>query len=277
MHLSALHLYPVKSCRGLGVSAAELDDYGFVGDRRFMVVSAVDGKFFTQRTHPRMALIGTALTKDDLILSAPHHGSVTVGRALRPTVRDKPRPARLVTVWKSTVTADDCGDEPAGWLSDFLGLPLRLVRMGDSYQRPIVKPTAQPGDVVSFADACPLLVISEASLDDLNDRLAARHEEPLPMNRFRPNLVVTGCAPYAEDTWTRIRIGDVVLRNAGLCARCPVTTTDQETAERGKEPLKTFATYRRDPVDPTDVNFGVNLIHETKRGILRVGATVEMI
>ncbi|MDI1247996.1 MAG: MOSC domain-containing protein [Lacunisphaera sp.] len=277
MHLSALHIYPVKSCRGLSVSAAELDDYGFVGDRRFMVVTAEDGKFLTQRTHPRMALIGTALNKDDLTLSSHGHGSVTVGRALRPTVGDKPRPTRRVIVWKSTMTADDCGDEPAEWLSDFLDLPLRLVRMGGAYQRPIVKPTARPGDVVSFADAYPLLVISEASLDDLNDRLVAKHEEPLPMNRFRPNLVVAGCPPYGEDAWSKIRIGDVVLRNAGLCARCPVTTTDQETAVRGKEPLKTFATYRRDAADPTDVNFGVNLIHETKRGTLRVGDAVELL
>lgn len=269
MHVSALHIYPVKSCRGLSVTAAELDDHGLVGDRRFMVVSAEDGKFLTQRTHPRMALIETALAPEALILSSAGRGSVTIPRRASAGVR-------TVTVWKSTTSADDCGDEPAEWLSDFLGLPLRLVRMGGTYQRPIIKPTAQPGDVVTFADAYPLLVIGEATLADLNDRLIARQEEPLPMNRFRPNLVVAGCAPYGEDAWTQVRIGGVVLRNAGLCARCPITTTDQETAVRGKEPLKTLATYRRDPHDTTNVTFGVNLIHETKRGAIRVGAEVEL-
>ncbi len=271
MHLSALHIYPVKSCRGLTVTSADLDDHGFIGDRRFMVVSAEDDLFLTQRTHPRMALIETTLTKEALTLSSPKHGSVSVPPASR-----LPSPAsvtRRVTVWKSTVTADDCGEEAAEWLSDFLGLPLRLVRMGGAFQRPIVKPTAQPGDVVSFADAYPLLVISEASLADLNSRLA----DPLPMNRFRPNLVVAGCEPYAEDTWAHIRINGVVFRNAGPCARCPITTTDQLTALRAKEPLKTLATYRRDPDDSTDVNFGTNLIHETKRGTLHTGDTVTLL
>ena len=268
MHLSALHLYPVKSCRGLSVTTAEVDDHGLVGDRRFMVVGAGDGRFLTQRTHPRMALIETALTTEALTLASPKHGDVTVPLKFSAGLR-------RVTVWKSTVTADDCGDEPAEWLTDFLGLPLRLVRMGGTYQRPNLKSAAQAGDVVSFADSCPFLVIGEASLADLNDRLVAKHEEPLPMNRFRPNLVVAGAAPYAEDDWSHVRIGGLVFRSAGPCARCPVTTTDQATAERGKEPLKTLATYRRDPADPTDVNFGVNLIHETKRGTLRVGAPVE--
>ena len=270
MHVSSLHLYPVKSCRGFAVSSAELDDHGFVGDRRFMVVAAADGLFLTQRTHPRMALIETALTKDALILSSPSHGDVTIPF-------NASAGQRRVTVWKSTTSADDCGDEPAEWLSDFLGLPLRLVRMGGTYQRLNLKRAAQAGDVVTFADSCPFLALSEESLNDLNDRLVAKHEPALPMNRFRPNLVIAGAAPYGEDEWTRVRIGGAVFRSAGPCARCPITTTDQETAERGKEPLKTLATYRRDAVDTTNVNFGTNLIHETKRGTVRVGAPVEMI
>lgn len=266
MHVSALHLYPVKSCRGLTVPCAELDDHGFVGDRRFMVVTEAEGMFLTQRTHPRMALIETSLASTTLFLSSPGRGSVTIPL-------DAAFGQRRVTVWKSTTSADDCGDEPAEWLGSFLGQPLRLVRMGGTYQRPIVKPSAQPGDVVSFADGYPFLVLSEASLVDLNSRLA----QPLPMNRFRPNLVIAGGAPYGEDAWTKVRIGDVVFRNAGPCARCPITTTDQATAERGKEPLKTLATYRRDPDDPTDVNFGTNLIHETKRGTVQVGDAVDLI
>jgi len=216
-----------------------------------------------------MALVETALTKDALTLSSPGRGAVTIPLAASAG-------QRRVTVWKSTVNADDCGDEPAEWISDFLGLPLRLVRMGGTYQRPNLKRAAQAGDVVSFADSCPFLVISEASLADLNDRLVAKHEPALPMNRFRPNLVVAGAAPYAEDAWSHVRIGGVVFRSAGPCARCPITTTDQETAVRGKEPLKTLASYRRDPGDPTDVLFGLNLIHETKRGTVRVGDAVQV-
>ena len=269
MHVSALHLYPVKSCRGLSVSSVELDDHGFVGDRRFMVVTEAEGMFLTQRGHPRMALIETSLTSTALFLSSPSGGSVTI--PLNASAGQ-----RRVTVWKSTTSADDCGDEPAEWLSNYLGQPLRLVRMGGTYQRPNLKSAAQAGDVVSFADSCPFLLISEASLADLNDRLIAKQEEPLPMNRFRPNFVVAGTAPFAEDAWTKIRIGRAVFRNAGPCARCPITTTDQLTAVRGKEPLKTLATYRRDPDDPTDVNFGTNLIHETKRGTVHVGDAVQL-
>jgi len=275
VHISGLYLYPVKSCRGLAVTSAELDDHGFVGDRRFMVVTEAEGMFLTQRTHPRMALIETALTSDALILSTPKHGSVSVPRASSLTPQASLQ--RRVTVWRSTVNADDCGDEPAEWLSDFLGSSLRLVRMGGTYQRLNLKRAAQAGDVVTFADSCPFMAVSEASLADLNDRLIAKHEPALPMNRFRPNLVIAGCPPYGEDAWNRVRIGGAVFRSAGPCARCPITTTDQETAERGKEPLKTLATYRRDPDDPGDVNFGTNLIHETKRGTVRVGAPVELI
>ncbi len=273
MHLSALHIYPVKSCRGLSLQTAAFDEYGLIGDRRFMVVNAADGLFLTQRTHPRMALIETALTGDQLVLSSPNAGSVTV--ALRADGQTPPT-EKTVTVWKNTVIADDCGEESAAWLSQFLGLSLRLVRIGQAFDRPVKPSKAQPGDVVSFADAYPFLAISEASLADLNDRLAARDEDALPMNRFRPNLVVADCDPYAEDAWTKIQINETVFRNAGLCGRCIVTTTDQFTAQRGKEPLKTFATYRRDRDDHTQVNFGTNLIHETKRGTLSVGDEITL-
>jgi uncharacterized protein YcbX len=269
MHITSLHLYPVKSCRGLTVTTATLDEFGLVGDRRFLIVTATDGQFLTQRNHPRMALIETTLSSHELILSSPNHGSVSIPLAASCGQRN-------VTVWNSTVTADDCGDEPAEWLSRFLGLSLRLVRMGEAFHRPVKPSKARPGDAVTFADAYPLLLISEASLDNLNDRLVAQHEEALPMNRFRPNVVVAGCAPYAEDAWPRIDIGGVVFRNAGPCARCPVTTIDQFTAMRGKEPLRTFAAYRRDREDSTKVNFGINLIHETKRGTLSVGDPVSL-
>jgi hypothetical protein len=290
LRLTALYLYPVKSCRGLAVTSAAVDAHGLVGDRRFLVVDA-EGRFLTQRVHPRMALIEPTLSEGMLTLSALGAGSVSVavGRALRPTVGDKPRPICTVTIWKDTVTADDCGDEPAAWLGDFLGLPCRLVHAGAAYSRPLPARKIPPGlrslgeggpplahslspaHEVSFADGFPFLVIAEESLVDLNTRLGT----PLPMNRFRPNLVVAGAAPYAEDTWGRFRIGSVVFHGATRCGRCVIITTDQFTAKRGPEPLRTLATYRRDAGG--DVMFGRNLVHETKTGHLAVGDAVELL
>lgn len=273
MHLSSLHLYPVKSLRGCTVDEAVLDPLGLVGDRRFMVIDE-NGRFLTQRTLPRMALITTALAADTLTLSAEGAGSATVSRAPDPAA-----PLRAVSVWKSEgLLAEDCGDAVAEWLADFLGTSCRLVRIGAKFRRPVSTPeVAGPGDLVSFADGFPFLVLSEATLADLNDRLVAQGGEALPMDRFRPNLVVAGAEAFAEDTWTRFRIGTVTFRAGGPCTRCAVTTTDQKTALRGREPLRTLATYRRSAADPTDVNFGQNLIHETKAGRLGVGDPVEIL
>lgn len=270
MRLTGLFIHPVKSLRGCAVAAAEVDALGLAGDRRFMVVDE-HGRFLTQRTLPRMALVATGLTRDTLTLSAGGAGSLEVRRAPDPAA-----PRRRVSVWKSEqLLAEDCGDDAARWLDAFLGLPCRLVRIGGDFERPILKAVqARSGDRVSFADAFPFLIVSEASLADLNDRLAAKGEEPLPMDRFRPSLVIAGCPAFAEDTWPRFQIGGIAFRAGGPCARCVVTTTDQLTAERGKEPLRTLATYRRDPGDPTDVNFGQNLIHETRMGMLRLGDPV---
>ncbi len=265
--VSGLFVYPVKSCRGHSVASAAVDAWGFQGDRRYVVVSAADGKFLTQRTHPRLALVETELTATALTLAAPNGGSVTVAHAEVAAARV----LRPVTVWNDTVQAEDCGDAAAEWLTRLLGLPLRLARMGADFHRPVKPKRARPGDQVSFADGAPFLLTTEASLHDLNDRIVARGGEPVPMDRFRPNVVMTDCAPWAEDALGRFRLGDVEFRNGWPCGRCIVTTTDQQTAARGKEPLATLATFRRDDEDPTDVNFGLNLVHETKTGTVRVG------
>jgi uncharacterized protein YcbX len=276
VRVTGLSLYPVKSCRGLAVTSAEVDARGFVGDRRFLIVDQ-ENQFLTQRVLPRMALVETALTDGGLELGSPGHGSVCVPLQLQtPNSRLK---TVAVTVWHDTVAAEDCGEEPAAWLSEFLGLTCRLVRAGSAYARPIparkmpstLSLTPNPAHEVSFADGFPFLVIGEESLADLNARMAA----PLPMNRFRPSLVVAGGAAYAEDSWTRFRIGTVVFHGATRCGRCVITTTDQLTAERAAEPLRTLATYRRDP--DGDVKFGRNLIQETKTGRVSVGNPVELL
>ncbi|WP_437953365.1 MOSC N-terminal beta barrel domain-containing protein [Sorangium sp. So ce296] len=275
MRLSAIHIYPVKGCRGLALDAAAVDELGLVGDRRFMIIDP-EGKPLTQRPLPRMALIETQLSEGELTLGAAGRSPISVPRASQAA-----QGARLLTVevWSSTgLLAEDCGDEAAAWLSDFLDHPARLVRAGEAFRRPVLKdPVARPEDVVSFADEFPLLVISEASLADLNAHLEDRGAAALPMDRFRPSLVVSGCAAFDEDRWGRVRIGELVLRAGGPCGRCVVTTTDQLTAERGPEPLRTLATYRRDPQKPGDVNFGQNYIHETKSGALRVGDEVTIV
>jgi uncharacterized protein len=272
VEISGLFVYPVKGLRGCSTPAAEVDGLGLVGDRRFMVIDP-SGKFLSQRTLPRMALIATALDATTLTLSVAGHGQVVVSRTPEPQV-----PLRSVSVWKSEgLLAEDCGDAAATWLSAALQAPCRLVRIGPKFLRPILKAVAGPGDRVHFGDAYPFLIISESTLADLNDRLVAQGETAVPMNRFRPNLVVRGCPAFAEDDWTRFRIGDVTFHAAGPCARCMVPTIDQDSAEGGREPMRTLASYRRDARDPGNVNFGQNLIHETKRGTLRVGDAVEML
>lgn len=269
--LAGLFIYPVKSLRGCAVASCELDALGPVGDRRFLVVDAA-GRFLTQRTLPRMALIGTRLDAAHLTLSAPGQPDLTVGRASDPA-----GPRRRVSVWKhADLAGEDCGREAAAWLTEFLGTDCALVRLGYDYERSVLKPAARSGDSVAFADACPFLLLGEATLADLNDRLLARGEEPVSLDRFRANLIVRGSPAGAEDRWTEFNIGAIAFRSAGPCARCVVTTTDQATALRGPEPLRTLAEYRRDPHDPTVVNFGINLIHATKSGVLRVGAPLEI-
>lgn len=273
IQLTQLFIYPVKSLAGFAVESADVDALGLVGDRRFMVVDD-EGRFLTQRTLPRMALIRTSLSATTVNLSLADGELISVRRASDPSA-----PLRNVSVWKSEgLLAEDCGEAAAAWLSRALATRCRLVRIGEKFLRPILKANvAGPGENVTFADAFPFTVISTASFADLNDRLVAQGEDALPMDRFRPNLVVSGCPAFAEDEWGRFRIGAVTFHAGGPCARCSVTTTDQATAERGKEPLRTLATYRRDPTDPGDVNFGQNLVHETKSGSLRVGDPVEIL
>jgi uncharacterized protein len=261
MHLSGLFVYPIKSCRGTSLEAAELGRRGITHDRECALVTA-DGRVVTQREQPRMALITPSWEAGQLVLAAPDMSP------LRVTASDD-GPRHEVHVWDDTCAGVDQGDLAAEWLSAFLGLPCRLMRMADDHMRP-VDVEHLPGREVGFADAYPLLLISEESLADLNDRM----DSPLPMERFRPNIVVSGASAYAEDGWDDIRIAGLELRVAKPCVRCTITTTDQRTAERGVEPLRTLAGYRRSPLG--GVTFGQNVAH-LGAGTLRVGDPVEVL
>ena len=211
-----------------------------------------------------MALVKPRIDGDRLTVSAPDMEPISID--LSPD--GKPID---ITIWRDTCQAVDQGEPIAEWFSTYIGSPCRIVAMAPNYMRRVNRLYARSDqDQVNFPDAFPFLLISEASLEDLNRRM----ETPLPMNRFRPNIVVTGTESYAEDQWQSIRIGDIEFAVAKSCVRCTVTTTDQATGERGDEPLRTLATYRRVPGQ--GVMFGQNLIH-LAQGTIRVGDEVSLV
>lgn len=262
MHICNITLYPVKSLRGIDISEREVDAFGLRGDRRWMVVDP-EGTFITQRQEPRMALLSTALDGDAVIVS---WGNGEACRLDPAATRDE---TLRVTVWSSRVPARTVPPEIDTWFSGVLGRPVRIVHMGDDAKRRVNGRYGQPEDRVSFADGYPVLLIGQSSLDDLNARL----DQPVPMDRFRPNIVVADSDPFAEDTWKQVRLGDVPFDVVKPCSRCVITTVDQKTGESGKEPLQTLATYRK---HRGKVLFGQNLI-QRGRGTLRVGDPVEVV
>ncbi|EYF05522.1 MOSC domain-containing protein [Chondromyces apiculatus] len=263
IRVSSLHVYPVKSARGLTVTEAEVEARGFAHDRRFMVVDE-RGAFFTQRELPAMALIGVAIQGETLVLTVPGLGHAEV------PLRPQEGGARRVRVWDDECEAVAVSPEAADLLGRHLGRRCELVYMPESSLRPVRDGREEPGDLVSFADAFPFLIVSRASLEGLNARLAEREQGAVPMDRFRPNLVVEGCDPHAEDGWSEIAIGAVRFQVTKPCARCALVTVDQERGVAGKEPLATLATYRK---DQGQVLFGQNMV-PTGRGVIRVGDPV---
>jgi uncharacterized protein YcbX len=264
MRLGGLYRYPVKSCAPLPTEAAVVEPRGLAHDRRWMVVDS-GGKFITGRELPRLTLVrAEPAAGGGLSLQAP---------GMAPLLLEVPRgDARLpVTVWKSDVLARPCDAAADGWLSAFLGRPVRLVHMAGDVHRPMTSSQAQPGDEVSFADAYPLLLITRAAVDLLDTKL----EHSVSPLRFRPNLIIDGAPAHAEDGWSRIRVGDVEFEVGKACVRCVFTTVDPERGERDADgqPLKTLIGYRR---GPEGVTFGRNLIPRT-RGTIRLGDPVHVL
>jgi len=263
MRVSALYLHPVKSLGGVAVDEAVIDERGFVDDRRWMVVDP-KGRFRTQRRLPRMALIRTAIAGDSYMLSTDGAAELRI-----PRVHDGPRAP--VIVWNDTVDAA-VHPEGSAWLTEALGVDCRLVHMPPGVIRPVDPDYAAPDDRVGFADGFPFLVAGEASLDALNEALVAGGSAPVSMPRFRPNITVSGAAPFAEDGWSRVRIGEVTFRGPKLCTRCIMTTVDPATGERGGggEPLKTLGAIH---TVNNRITFGMNLVHD-RTGTVRVGDPV---
>jgi uncharacterized protein YcbX len=264
LRLSAINVYPLKSAAGLAQQLWAVDAFGLRYDRRWMLVDA-SGDFLTQRVHPRLALIHPELGPDTLVLRAP--GTAELVLPLEPP----PGADVTVTVWGGQTGGRPVPLEADRWLTAFLDFPCRLVYMPDDVVRPVRTDYAHDGERTSFTDGFPFLLISEASLDDLNRRLTA----PLPMNRFRPNLVVAGAEPFAEDRWRRLRIGSLEFRVAKPCPRCVITTVDQALGRSlSSEPLRTLATFRRNANG--EVDFGQNLLH-AGTGRLEIGMPVELL
>ncbi|MGX7346160.1 MOSC domain-containing protein [Acetobacter pasteurianus] len=265
LSVASVHVYPVKGLRGLSPTQARLWPWGLEADRRWMITD-LQGRFITQRTCREMALINAVPTPEGLELGKANMLPCSV------RFPDANAPTLSVTVWKDTVQARDAGEGAAVWLTEALAQPCRLVWM-DTPQQARLRHLDMAEVPVSFADGYPLLVATMASLADLNARLP--QGQAVPMARFRPNIVVQGATPWAEDGWLRIRVGAAILRILAPCSRCVVTTIDQATAEvpNPKEPLATLAAFHR---TPKGVMFAQNAVVE-QLGMIGVGAPVTVL
>ena len=289
MQVSQLNIYPIKSLRGIALSEALVEKRGLRYDRRWMLTDR-GGMFFTQREVPKMASIEVRLESGQLIVESESAGTINI-----PFEPDRGS-RQNVTVWQSEVQGLVYNGEVSEWFSDVLRRSCQLVLMPDTSERHVSEKFDSGNDIVSFADGYPLLLIGEGSLANLNERLhdLYRDEEygeklPLPMNRFRPNLVVKGSEPFEEDRWARIRVGEAIFRVVKPCARCVMTTVDQVRGEfDGKEPLRTMASFRmaKDVFPDTfeslgqtanAVLFGENLIPENPGVSVHVGDPIEVL
>ena len=264
--VSGLYVYPIKSCKGIELKEASFDKRGIVHDRAWGIVNK-EGNVLTQRDLPAMALLEPTPEENGqgLGLIAPGMTPISI-----PAPDQEEKTGTSATVWSDLCQALDYGDMAAAWLSEYLKLPVRLVRISESEKRPVGKKGASYKEsTVNFQDVYPLLIISEESLNQLNSEL----ETPVRMNRFRPNIVVKGTETYGEDSWRQIKIGNLKVDVVEPCARCVVTTIEQETGDKGSEPLKTLAKTR---LSGNKALFGQNAIHINLENI-SIGDRVEVL
>lgn len=248
-YLQSLHIYPIKSAAGITLSTSWVDDLGLSFDRRF-VLTEPNGQFITARTQPTLCLINVNVTEHGLILTAPGMP------ALHVHYQELSKTYQQVRVWKDDIQAQYGNEKYDLWFSQYLQYPCKLHYFGEQSKRPVKNSHKQ----VAFADGYPLLLISQASLDDLNHKISHQSAHKVSMSQFRPNIVINNCDAFAEDTWRHIRIGEVEFEVTKPCSRCIFTTVNPENAEKSakQEPLTTLKGYRQ--VANGDVMFGQNLI-----------------
>ena len=266
LRLSALYRFPLKSGKGESLLQARLDKLGLVGDRRWMLVDQASGRFLTQRADPKMSQLSALWNASGgLTLNAQGFEALDVA------VPEVDTDLRGVTIWRDTLRVPDAGDVAADWLSRFIEKLVRLVHVPLERARTTEAGYGRDDDKVAFADGYPLLLIGQASLDDISHKVG----RPLDMLRFRPNLVIEGSEAFAEDGWKRIRIGDVEFRLVKSCSRCILTTIDPYTGIRDeqREPLATLMTYRK---QDDGIMFGQNLVNDGS-GVLEVGMPVTIL
>lgn len=263
MRISELYLHPVKSGAALSVQELTYTALGPTHDRQWMIVDD-KGLFLSQRKYPKLCQLKTNIETRGLTLSAEGHGSILLGPPNGPQENDID-----VTVWQDNVIASDCGETAATWLSEFLGTTCRLVCLSDQTARKVDVDFAKSGELVAFADGFPTLVVTQESLDEFNSHL----DSPIDMRRFRPNIVIAGATPYAEDQWQTIRIGEIELDLVKPCSRCIMPSINPDTAKKEmaiNEAL--LKTRRRDRT----TYFGQNALHRGL-GKIHVGDAVELL
>lgn len=257
--VSNLYIYPIKSTMGISLPRADINELGLAFDRRF-VISDNSGQFITARTEPTLCLVKSTLTEKSITLSAPNMPTLTLA------YENFSEQYQNVTVWDDNIAGQFCSTEASSWFSDYLQRPCQLLYFGEASSR-IKKTNKDDAREIAFADGYPLLLISQASLDDLNQRLSANNQQSVSMAQFRPNIVVDNCLPFAEDSWQHIRIGDVEFKVSKPCERCIFTTVNPENGVKDaqQQPLSTLKTYRQ--TSNGEVLFGQNLIPLTSGNI----------
>jgi uncharacterized protein len=278
MIVSKLCVYPLKSGQGIELRRVQVQTKGLVGDREMMLVSG-NGRFITQRQFPQLAKIQVSIVEEQITLQLADHSfpSITFRVSLQGRLIE-------VEIWRDRLLAIDQGDEVAQWFRQFLNLPedktCRLVRQSAEHTRFLAKKYPSDEDQpLSLADNYPVMLTATASWTELNQRIMEIHQQrgqAIPMNRFRPNVVIETTEPFVEDCWKLIQIGEIQFKMAKPCSRCIITTIDQGNGDKNsfKEPLNTLGTFRQ--LSEQGVMFGVNMIPQNE-GLIRVGDRLEIL
>lgn len=256
--ITGIFIYPIKSLGGISLKEADMEQKGLKYDRRWMLIDA-EGTFVSQRKYHSLALLSVIINNDTLYIAHKNDTSVSINF----TIGEQTGTPIDVTIWDDQCSGIEVSTTVSEWFSHFMGMDVKLVEMPQEERRQVDPRYAKEEDLVGFADGFPSLLIGQSSLDLLNNQL----ETPVKMDRFRPNFVFTGGEPHIEDTFDNFQIGGIPFAAVKPCARCVLITIDQQTADKGSEPLKTLAGYR---TRNKKVMFGQNLLHG-ELGTLRIG------